>query len=217
MTCKLCPLSIPYQVEGHGSVDAKIMIIGEYPRTEDEKMKRPFAIDPNARSEQPAQILHSVFKAFGLSADDYYLAYALRCSPFHRKDPITVKPANIRTCFVRNLEPEIAACKARIIVVAGDYPVKAVFPDSPEYQKNWAHLRCRWHELTLGGIKRWVRVTLPPAMVQRMSAYELAKDSRGRLCRGQRLKPMLSAPWMFEQDMMAVRTKLRELYPKEAV
>jgi uracil-DNA glycosylase family 4 len=215
MSCKLCPLSGSIQIAGHGSADAKIIVVGEHPRTEDKNLNRPFAVDPSARAEQPAQILHSVLKAFGLGVDDYYLAYALRCSPYRGKETITVKQAFRRTCFVRNLEPEIAACKAPIILLMGEHAVKSVLPETPEYDQNWAHLRCRWHEVTVGGIKRWVRVTLPVGMVQRMSSYELATDSRGRLCRGARLKPVLSAPWMFEQDMIAVRTKLKELAAKE--
>jgi uracil-DNA glycosylase family 4 len=206
VSCQLCPLSADYQVAGYGSKTAKVIFVGEYPQKEDEKQGRPFALNPQAKNEQASAILHAVFKAFRLKPEDVYLALALRCNPNRVNAKAKVKPQYYKTCAVRHLEPELAGCEAPLVVALGELAAKSLLP---ELAGSYAHARGQWHPVQIGASNKLVRVTFSLQTVQRMSLYEVAQ-SKGAFTRLQRIKPIGSCGWLFQNDLQAVRQKLKE-------
>lgn len=208
MGCNLCPQFLPQQVMGRGPAAPKLIVLGDHPNGDDEASGKAFSAGRNPHKDYPNLIIPRVLEAIGMSADDVYFAYALRCNVWHRAKPIPVKPQHLATCRVQNLDPELTGMTCPVILACGDMALKSLLPEATG---GVGHNRGRWHETTLGGQKRLVRVTYAPKFVHNNSLFLAAELPNGKIVPTDRWNPPGSCGWLFQKDIAALRLKLREL------
>ena len=89
-SCTKCPLHITrtHTVPGEGTLEARLMFIGEAPGADEDRLGRPFV-------GAAGQLLDKMIRAMGLGRDRVFIANILKCRPPGNRDP---------------LENEVAAC-----------------------------------------------------------------------------------------------------------
>ncbi len=75
-TCKACPLAVSrkHVVVWRGGINAPLMILGEGPGAEEDRLGKPFV----GRSGQLLDLLLSIFE---FTEDDYHIANIVKCRP----------------------------------------------------------------------------------------------------------------------------------------
>lgn len=199
--CNHCPLSLPTQVQGDGSMNPKIIVVGEYPGKDEEKSGIPFSGPKDA----PSQIIKRALASLKYNPiTEVYYTYALRCNPFHRAQKIEVKKSFLNVCRTTNLEPELSKFKSPVIIAMGRQAMKSLLPD---LEGGVAQNRGRWYEVNIGGVSRLVRVTFSANELEQYSLFE----SDDNFSRVKRVNPIGSCGWFFNQDLRAIQEKLLEL------
>lgn len=109
-TCTACSLheSRTQTVFGIGNTQAKLMIIGEAPGSNEDKQSEPFV-------GRAGQLLTAMLKAMQLTRDDVYIANILKCRPPENRDP---KAEEVALCS-GFLDQQIALVKPRLILAVG--------------------------------------------------------------------------------------------------
>lgn len=81
-SCRKCRLytGIKNYVVGEGSLDAKVMFVGEAPGYEEDIQGRPFV-------GAAGQLLDKIIAAMGFMRKDVYIANCLKCRPPHNRNP----------------------------------------------------------------------------------------------------------------------------------
>lgn len=206
MTCTMCPLSQKQQLAGVGPANARLILVGGYPSQEDLKGQAPFSLPEMRRQERPAAqaMLPALLQYLGLGFDDIYRVHALRCN--HHASSHTLKPAHLRTCRERNLEPELESVEAELVWALGPDAAASLLP---EQDGGIFGMRGEWHTLRLGNRWRRVRVTFDLAYVNRTSLYA-PEIQHKKLVRGARWNPPGSVGWFFSQDLRALKNALEE-------
>lgn len=207
MACNLCPLQLPKQVAGHGPANPKLIVIGEYPTNDCEVKGIPFSRGNDPRREYANDLVRNALAGIGLDVEnEVYLAYALRCNPWHRAVPVKVKPAYRTTCRDRNLDRELREVDCDLILAFGDEAMKSLLPD---LEGGIAKNRGRWHETVIGGRKRQVWLTFSVNFIHKNLMYEALQLSNGKLISGEKFNPPGSVGWFFGvKDMPAVKRKI---------
>jgi len=118
--CSSCPLykSRIVAVPGEGSVNAKVMFIGEAPGNEEDRIGQPFV----GRS---GKYLDLMLKKIGLSRNDVFITGAVKCHPLKNRTPLALE---LKTCTSLWLTKQIDVLHPQIIVLLGATAVKAVLP-----------------------------------------------------------------------------------------
>jgi len=110
--CKRCSLNITRNnaVVGEGSLNARLMFIGEAPGADEDLKGRPFV----GRS---GQLLMRIISAMGLKREEVYIANILKCRPPKNRDPL---PHEVENCIpylfmqMDIIDPEIIVVLGRI-------------------------------------------------------------------------------------------------------
>ena len=110
LTCTLCDLCKTRKnvVFGSGSLQAKLMVIGEAPGENEDKQGEPFV-------GAAGQLLTKMLKAIGLERENVYIANILKCRPPNNRDPL---PHEVEKC-TPYLKQQIAFIKPKAILVLG--------------------------------------------------------------------------------------------------
>ncbi|MFN2312223.1 MAG: uracil-DNA glycosylase [Spirochaetia bacterium] len=111
LACILCPLSSgrTQAVPGVGVLDPLVMVIGEGPGAEEDRLGAPF-VGPAGR------YLDDWLKAIDLSREEnVYITNVVKCRPPGNRDP---EPAEIEACRPY-LERQIQLVRPRVILAAG--------------------------------------------------------------------------------------------------
>ena len=97
-------------VFGSGSVDAKIMFVGEAPGADEDRQGEPFV---GAAGQRLTQWISEI----GLRRDDVYIANVLKCRPPNNRDP---RPEEIERCspFLR---AQIRAIGPNVLIALGRF------------------------------------------------------------------------------------------------
>jgi uracil-DNA glycosylase family 4 len=210
--CTSCPLSSNKQIAGRGPVDAKVIVVGEYPDKNAEYYSMAFHPGKSEKEGPSAAVLRA-FQAIGLNpAKDIYWAYALRCNPY--KKAKSAKASDIRACN-HNLNQELTNVTSPIIMAMGPIAVQSVISTKGGVTGN----RLGWHNITLGSRPRLAMATLSPFQLERNSLFTAEEsvlvDKKGNslieVDRDKRWSPFGSGPWFFKKDMFKLRDKLKEL------
>ncbi len=114
LNCTKCALAETRKnvVFGEGSLDARLMLIGEGPGATEDETGRPF-VGP------AGQLLDKMLKAIGLARNEVYIANIVKCRPPGNADP---KPEYAAQCIgylreqVRFVHPKIIVLLGRIAV-----------------------------------------------------------------------------------------------------
>ncbi|NCA68527.1 MAG: uracil-DNA glycosylase [Sphingobacteriia bacterium] len=170
--CRACPLheSRTQSVFGVGNRAAELMIIGEAPGADEDRLGEPFV-------GRAGQLLNRMLAAIGLPREQVYIANLLKCRPPGNRDP---RPEEVRQCegyLVRQIEligPRLILCVGRI---AAQHLLRT--------ETSLGRLRGRWLELGETGIP--LRVTYHPAYLLR-SPDQKAKAWEDLVAVAQRLR-----------------------------
>ncbi len=111
-TCERCPLGKTRTkfVFGKGNPDADLMLIGEAPGADEDRLGEPFV-------GRAGKLLTDILKAINFSRDEVYIANILKCRPPNNRDPL---PSERETCMpylmkqIELIKPKIILCLGRI-------------------------------------------------------------------------------------------------------
>jgi len=122
--CRACSLhtSRPHFVFGEGSLQARVMFIGEAPGKDEQRTGRPFV----GRS---GKLLRQMIAAIEIPETDYFIANIIKDRPPNNRPP---EKEEIETC-VKFLKKQIEIIEPKILVFLGKTAVKGLCP-------NLAHL-----------------------------------------------------------------------------
>jgi uracil-DNA glycosylase family 4 len=110
--CKKCELSKTRTnpVFGEGSVNAKLMFVGEAPGRDEDIQGKPFV-------GRAGRLLNELLLDVGIQRNDVYIANCLKCRPPNNRDPNTTE---LQNCF-GYLKNQIAIIKPKVIATLGRY------------------------------------------------------------------------------------------------
>lgn len=115
--CKKCDLykNKTHYVPGEGSLNARIMFIGEGPGREEDMLGRPFV---GAAGKFLTELLNKI----GLARDDVYIGNIVKCRPPNNRVPLQNE---IDACLPY-LFAQISIVEPEIIVILGNTPLNAL-------------------------------------------------------------------------------------------
>ena len=110
--CRRCPLSAHrFQVVfGVGPARARVMLVGEAPGGDEDRMGEPFV-------GRAGQLLNAMLAAIGLDRKDVYIANVVKCRPPNNRDPEPVEVAACLPFLLRQVElvdPEVVVTLGRV-------------------------------------------------------------------------------------------------------
>ena len=162
-----------------GNPAAPVMIVGEAPGADEDRIGRPFV-------GRAGQLLDRMLAAIDLDRSGVLITNVIYWRPPGNRTPT---PAEIATCLPFVLR-HIALARPKILVLAGGTAARALLPEGPGITR----LRGRWFELAVPGLDRPVP-TLPmfhPSFLLR--APERKREAwRDLLALRARLDELLSA------------------------
>ncbi|MBS0358604.1 MAG: uracil-DNA glycosylase [Proteobacteria bacterium] len=105
--CDLCKTR-KQTVFGVGSLQAKLMIVGEAPGFYEDAQGEPFV-------GKAGQLLNAMLQAIGLKREEVYIANVLKCRPPNNRDPA---PEEVVKC-TPFLKRQVALLKPKLIIALG--------------------------------------------------------------------------------------------------
>lgn len=116
--CKKCPLykSRKNPVVGEGSLNAKIMFIGEAPGASEDATGRPFC-------GAAGKVLDELLESAGIERSQVYIANILKCRPPGNRNP---RAEEIRACTFY-LERQIRIINPEVICTLGNFATSFIF------------------------------------------------------------------------------------------
>ena len=108
--CKLCELhtSRTQTVFGMGNVDADLLIIGDAPGLEEDRVGEPFV-------DRAGQLLDAMLKAIGLDREKVFITNVLKCCPPDERNPHTSEIV----CCDAHLQRQIELIRPKLILALG--------------------------------------------------------------------------------------------------
>lgn len=151
-SCKRCNLhkERTQTVFGSGDVNAELLIIGEAPGAEEDRLGEPF-VGPAGR------LLNSMLGAIGLSRQQVYIANILKCRPPGNRDP---KPEEVAQC-APYLARQVEMIQPRLILAVGRIAAQNLLQQTTPIGK------MRGRRYTYGQLEIPVIVTYHPAYLLR--------------------------------------------------
>lgn len=115
--CNKCKLYLARQniVFGVGNKNAKIMLIGEGPGADEDKLGEPFV-------GRAGQLMDKAFKAVGLKREDVYIANIVKCRPPSNRNP---EEDECEAC-INYLRNQVILVKPQIIILLGSVALKHI-------------------------------------------------------------------------------------------
>jgi len=95
-------------VFGVGAADARLMIIGEAPGADEDRMGEPFV-------GRAGRLLNAMLLAVGLERESVYIANIIKCRPPKNRDPKTEETA----CCAPYLKRQIELVQPKVIIAVG--------------------------------------------------------------------------------------------------
>jgi len=131
--CRKCPLGNIRKniVFGSGSINAKLMFVGEAPGHEEDIQGVPFVGEAGA-------LLTKIIEAMAIKRDDVYICNILKCRPPQNRNPL---PEEISMC-IDYLYAQIDAIKPKVICGLGKFASQTLLNTETPISK----LRGKWHE-----------------------------------------------------------------------
>lgn len=115
--CKKCKLYLGRQniVFGVGNKNAKIMLIGEGPGADEDRLGEPFV-------GRAGQLMDKAFKAVGIKREEVYIANIVKCRPPSNRNP---EEDECEACmnYLRN---QVILVKPQIIILLGSVALKHI-------------------------------------------------------------------------------------------
>lgn len=148
--CSRCRLrqSAHQVVFGEGNPKARLMLIGEGPGADEDKLGRPFA-------GKAGELLNKILAAVDISREEVYITNVVKCHPPENRTPQKEETA----ACLPYLQEQIQIISPQIIVALGAVATQALLGPEARITK----MRGTWHEL--GNIQ--VMPTYHPAALLR--------------------------------------------------
>lgn len=108
-TCSACALNTPNKVPGHGHVLSRLMLVGEAPGAEEDRLQKPFV-------GRAGKMLDELLSKAGVDRGMIYVTNTCKCRPPGNRTP---KGDEIMKCGVW-LEHEIDLVRPKVIVALGN-------------------------------------------------------------------------------------------------
>ncbi len=114
-TCTACKLANTRTqvVFGVGNLNARLILIGEGPGQEEDRIGKPFV-------GQAGQLLDQILAAVGIAREEVYIANVVKCRPPNNRNP---EPDEIIACEDWLLE-QIRLIQPKIIITLGNVPTQ---------------------------------------------------------------------------------------------
>ena len=112
--CKLCKTRQNI-VFGTGNKNAKLMLIGEGPGADEDRLGEPFV-------GRAGKLMDLAFEAIGLKREEVYIANIVKCRPPNNRNP-EQDEANSCMNYLRN---QVILVKPKIIVLLGSVALKNI-------------------------------------------------------------------------------------------
>ena len=122
MHCRACRLHLnrTNAVPGEGPSHPRIMLIGEAPGEQEDRLARPF-IGPTRR------YFDQLLQDFELIREDLFITSSVKCRPPNNRDP---KDDELVTCRELWLEKQISVLNPKILVLLGRTALRCLFADT---------------------------------------------------------------------------------------
>lgn len=136
--CTACPLrpGATQVVTSDGNLAAPLLIVGEGPGGEEDRVGRPFV-------GQAGQLLDRILAAVNLTRRDCLITNAVQCRPPGNRVP---HPVEIATCTDLWLHPRLSLLRPRVILSLGNTPTQHLLGT----RQGITRLRGTWHEYRHG-------------------------------------------------------------------
>jgi uracil-DNA glycosylase len=110
-TCTKCSLASQRQrfVFGEGNKNADILLVGEAPDAEEDRLGRPFV-------GEACKLLDKILAAINLSRDEVFICNILKCRPPHNRDPLPEETTLCQPYLLKQIEligPKYVLCLGR--------------------------------------------------------------------------------------------------------
>lgn len=108
--CQKCPLAKVRRnaVPGEGPIDAKIMVVGQAPGREEDKVGRPFI-------GRAGQFLNELLRIAKIKREKIYITSPIKCFPPNNRPP---KKSEIKACFPY-LKKQIGIINPKFFILLG--------------------------------------------------------------------------------------------------
>lgn len=159
--CHACPLRAGclQVVVADGNPAADLLIIGEGPGGDEDRIGRPFV-------GRAGQLLDRILAAVNLTREQAYITNIVKCRPPANRAPT---PAETQTCTELWLDRQLALLRPKVIITMGNTPTRHLLGTA----QGITRLRGQWHPYTLPGS------TSPVALMPMFHpAYLLRNDTR---------------------------------------
>jgi len=153
-SCTLCPLhaSRKNAVPGEGSLDAKVMFIGEAPGRNEDIQGRPFV-------GAAGKLLDQLLELAGLKREEVYITNVVKCRPPNNRDP-AVSEKNACQPY---LEKQIKIISPKLIVTLGRHSMMEMLGLAGYRATSIMRERGRIRKIRLFGLEVLLMPTLHPA------------------------------------------------------
>lgn len=122
-------------VVADGNPAADLLIIGEGPGGDEDRVGRPFV-------GRAGQLLDRILAGVGLTRQDVYITNVVKCRPPGNRTPT---PAEAQICTELWLQRQLALLRPRVIITMGNTPTRALLGTA----QGITRLRGQWHAYTL--------------------------------------------------------------------
>lgn len=115
--CRRCKLHKTRKniVFGEGSVNSKLLFVGEAPGHDEDVEGRPFV-------GKAGQLLTKIINAMGFAREDVYIANVIKCRPPENRNP---EPDEITACETF-LKRQVSIIKPAVIIAMGKFAVQTL-------------------------------------------------------------------------------------------
>lgn len=158
-SCTNCPLafseSASQKVMGKGTIRTPLMLIGEGPGFQEDKLGKPFV-------GRAGQLLTVILTKLGINRDNVYITNVIKCRPPRNRNP---KESEIKSCS-QNLDMELEFIAPKVIITLGAIPLDYFSPGSRVMRSrgNWIYTN-----------NCWIMPTYHPAFILRQRGRDLYK------------------------------------------
>ncbi len=113
--CTSCPLSRgrTLAVPGEGKIGTRIMIVGEAPGAEEDRLGQPFV-------GRAGKLLDELLETAGIDREEVFITNTVKCRPPKNRNPNSVE---LKSCK-RWLDAQIDLIKPKLIIVLGRVALK---------------------------------------------------------------------------------------------
>ncbi|WP_420597063.1 uracil-DNA glycosylase [Deinococcus sp.] len=132
-SCAACDLrpGCTQVVVSDGNPEAKLVIIGEGPGGDEDRVGKPFV-------GRGGQLLDQILKAVQLGRQDVYITNIVKCRPPGNRTPEALET---ETCTSLWLEPQLALLRPKVILSLGNTPTQYLL----QTKSGITRLRGVWH------------------------------------------------------------------------